>query len=504
MAVIGLVAACAGQGADDAAADDPGTDTTAAASEVDLPLAITGEVVATVDERFQSYNIEMVEVTGGEFWKPYDAGPGKVVRPPIDLSSERLRNLARALGPAYIRVSGSWANATYFDADGSSAGTVPEGFDGVLTGDQWSGVGEFARAVDGEVVTSFASSEGTRDSDGTWRGDQARALLQYSIDHDVPLVAAELFNEPGLPVGVPTGYDAATYGRDVATFTEVVDEVMPELRIVGPGATADVLPLLISPAIPAEELMEASASTLDVFSYHYYPKVSERCGSTEGPEVALTADFLSRVDASRDFYQDLRDKYVPEAPMWITETAQAACGGDRWAAQYRDIIRYVDTLGRLSAGDGDAVFHNTLASSDYGLIDEDDLVPRPDYWAAVLWARLMGPEVLAAEPADTVDDLAVYPRCTPNTDHPSVTYAVVNSSATSEHTVSAGSEDALVYLLSGDSLDADTVSLNGTVLNAADDGTLPAMEGEPAEGPITLPPATVAFVVEPTDAPACS
>jgi hypothetical protein len=27
--------------------------------------------VGTVDERFQSYNIEMVEVIGGRFWKPY-------------------------------------------------------------------------------------------------------------------------------------------------------------------------------------------------------------------------------------------------------------------------------------------------------------------------------------------------------------------------------------------------------------------------------------------------
>ena len=27
--------------------------------------------IGTVDERFQSYNIEMVEVTGGRFWKPY-------------------------------------------------------------------------------------------------------------------------------------------------------------------------------------------------------------------------------------------------------------------------------------------------------------------------------------------------------------------------------------------------------------------------------------------------
>ena len=32
--------------------------------------------IATVDPRYLSYNIEMVEVTGGRFWKPYNSGGG--------------------------------------------------------------------------------------------------------------------------------------------------------------------------------------------------------------------------------------------------------------------------------------------------------------------------------------------------------------------------------------------------------------------------------------------
>lgn len=65
--------------------------------------------ISTVDERFQSFNIEMVEVTGGRFWAPYNK-PGSVtpesaqaatlptpgippslfrVRPPIDLANPR-------------------------------------------------------------------------------------------------------------------------------------------------------------------------------------------------------------------------------------------------------------------------------------------------------------------------------------------------------------------------------------------------------------------------------
>ncbi|RUT42426.1 hypothetical protein WG29040_02260 [Pseudomonas sp. PAMC 29040] len=32
----------------------------------------TMKAVGTVDERYQSYNVEMFEVTGGKFWKPYN------------------------------------------------------------------------------------------------------------------------------------------------------------------------------------------------------------------------------------------------------------------------------------------------------------------------------------------------------------------------------------------------------------------------------------------------
>ena len=87
--------------------------------------------IGKVDSRFQSYNVEMAEVIGGRFWAPY-AKPGEQAqpintqasgglaleaslfrqRPPANLANRRLRALARGLGPAYIRVSGSWANTT--------------------------------------------------------------------------------------------------------------------------------------------------------------------------------------------------------------------------------------------------------------------------------------------------------------------------------------------------------------------------------------------------------
>ena len=41
------------------------------------PIAPSGMPrLGAVDQRFQSYNIEMIEVTGGRFWKPYRSEPG--------------------------------------------------------------------------------------------------------------------------------------------------------------------------------------------------------------------------------------------------------------------------------------------------------------------------------------------------------------------------------------------------------------------------------------------
>jgi hypothetical protein len=205
------------------------------------PLALapaTMPRIGTIDDRFQSYNIEMLEVTGGKFWKPYDskassshqgtrpsAAPGAegdtpagmdpgayAYRPPIDLANARRRKLAAALGPAYVRASGTWANTTYFFADSEQATKTPRaGFSGVLSRPQWKAVVEFARVVDAKIVTSFATSPGTRDADGIWTPTQAGKLLAYTKSLGGTVAAAEFMNEPTFAAmgGAPKGYDAA-------------------------------------------------------------------------------------------------------------------------------------------------------------------------------------------------------------------------------------------------------------------------------------------------------
>lgn len=497
-----LVAVACSESSESKGSTGSGTDASdtdnGAGPDVDLILSADGsELLATVDERFQSYNVEMIEVTGGSFWAPYDTGSNQEVRPPVDLSSERLRNLARELGPAYLRVSGTAANSTYFDADGSTGGLPPEGFNTVLTTDQWEGVGAFADAVDAEILTSFASSPGTRDEAGVWQPEVARSFLEYNRDNGISLAAAEFYNEPSLNLGVTGVYDAKAFGRDFATFQAIATEVLPSMQIVGPGAVDDETPLIgTAPVIAAEDMLEQVSPAFEAFSYHFYPKVSERCSSDEGPETALTQEFLSRVEADSSFYEGLRDTYEPAIPMWVTETAQAACGGDRWASRYIDVFRYLDEMGRLASGDGDVVLHNTLAASDYGLINEEDFDPRPNYWAAVLWQRLMGDRSLTPGIESPEEDLAVYVHCAAGSLDGGVTYLVLNLSETESREIATSASTADLYLLTSDDLLSGEIALGGDVMVPADDGTLPDLEPQSLDGSATVPPTSVAFVVD--------
>lgn len=450
--------------------------------------------IGTVDERFQSYNIEMVEVTGGRFWKPYDSrnsAPRSDLyeyRRPIDLHHARLRKLAAALAPVYLRISGTWANATYF-ADSDPTSRPPAGFDGVLSREQWRAVVDFSQAVGAEIVTSFAVSPGTRDAAGVWSSDQARRFLAYTYSIGGRIAAAEFMNEPNVAVnsGAPASDDAASYARDFGIFHAFVKQSFPEMLILGPGTAGE--------AASAADLLAASArDSVDAISYHYYGRLSERCSGRSAPEEALSEALLSQTDRTLGFYRSLRDTFAPGKPIWLTETAEAACGGNRWDATFLDTFRYLDQLGRLAAAGVQVVMHNTLAASDYGLLDERTLEPRPNFWAALLWRRLMGGTVL--DPGVPVEaGLHVYAHCQRGIAG-GVSLLIINVGRVPHVLILP--VDSERYTLHAADLQDNSVQLNDTPLRLDAEENLPRIAGiRAAAGALTIAPATITFLTVP-------
>ncbi|MBB5684767.1 hypothetical protein [Sphingobium boeckii] len=472
--------------------------------------------IAEVDNRFQSYNIEMVEVTGGRFWAPYGGPPGEMYRQraALDLANPRLRHLARQLKPAYVRVSGTWATNTYLPAEGEAVAKAPNGFNEVLTRDMWRGVVGFSKALDAPIVTSFAAGIGTRDAAGVWTPAQAQRLIDLTRSAGGSLFAAEFFNEPNMPFAsdLPKGYGSKEYVRDFKVFHAWARRAAPNMLILGPGSVgegsiATNLPPHLAEALrisTSDAMMAGTPGSVDAVSYHHYGSGSQRCAaqgmaSTTAAD-AMTKTWLTGTLKDAAYYAALRDKYEPGKPLWLTETAQAACGGSPWASTFLDSFRYVSQLGQLAQQGVRVVMHNTLSASDYALIDEDTLTPRPNYWAAVLWARLMGPKVLAA-PAAPSPEVGLYAHCLRGKPG-GVALAAVNSGTTAQSL--ALGKGAVAYVMTAAKLDDRTIEVNGAAPNVTGAGAVTGLAPRAVRSSLVLPPQSIAYVaVAGAGNPAC-
>ena len=144
--------------------------------------------------------------------------------------------------------------------------------------------------------------------------------------------------------------------------------------------------------------------------------------------------------------------------------------------------------------------HNTLATSDYALLDRDTMTARPNYWAAVLWHRVMGRVVLAS-PASPSPQLRLYAQCLRGVPG-GVGLMALNTGATAQ-TVRIGST-AQAWLMAAATVDARTITINGKSPDMDDHGVLTGLDPATVHGRVTIPGQAIAFVAVPrADNPAC-
>ena len=451
-----------------------------------------------INPRLVSYNVEMTEVTGGTFWKAYtDAqidGTEQVPPPdfskgvaamhqwydPIDTTHPRLIHLAKELGSCWVRISGTWATKTYYDFEGT--GVTPDGYQNRLTREQWLHLLNFVKAVDGKLLISVANCEGLHATEEPWNPSQAEKIFALSEAHGVPIDAVEFTNEPNMMegTGFPKGYTPAHFRRDQDLFHKWVRENYPKCMIVGPctcdaeavndGKTeasggagiADVLPSCNTAA-----LMEGCTEKLDVFSYHYYNGISDRMAAImpsmyTPAEGSLSEEYLGMAGKVAKAFCPYRDRYVPGGEMWVTESGDAGAGGHTWASTYLEVPRTLNELGAFSEATNGVIFHNTLASSDYGWLKHGSFDPRPSYFAVLLWKKLMGNTVYAsAEALREGAHIFAHDRADGKA---GVAYLVINNSWTDTTTVELPGEAEVSALTGPTGMRSRTMSLNGKEL----------------------------------------
>lgn len=486
------------------------------------------EVLRRIDSRLVSYNIEMTEITGGTFWKPYtdaqidgteevpinpnwrDKSSMTVYYDPIDLYNPRLRKLAKELGSVWVRVSGTWANKTYYDFDGHTNGEIPDGFQNLLTKERWTGVLEFIKHIDGKLLISVANCQGIHGAKEPWTPEQAKVIFDYSKEYGVPIDAVEFTNEPNMleASGMPKGYTGDDYCRDHDLFFAYIRENYPETLCVGPCTVGELFEdskkvtnrqggaaVTGFKIATTDELIGNTKEKLDVFSYHYYNGVSER-GAAMGAHWdfndVLSEAYLGIAGYRASNSSHIRDKYVPGGQMWVTEAGDAGCGGNTWASTYADVPRTLNELGAFTTVTDGVIFHNTLASSDYGYLQHGTFEPRPNYFAVLLWNRLMGAMVYDCGMVEEGAHIFAHSR---KDGKEGISYLVINNSK-SENTVVSLPKEAEVYVLSADRLRSRVMLLNGRELIMKENDELPDMNPIIVErGSLELAPATCTFIV---------
>ena len=201
---------------------------------------------------------------------------------------------------------------------------------------------------------------------------------------------------------------------------------------------------------------------------------------------------------------------VPKATrpdVWLGETGSAQAGGQsgvsgRWVAT----LWWLDQLGSLAVLHHKVQCRQTLSGSDYGLIDDQTMRPTPEFWASVLWRRLMGRKVYAARAEGAADTMRVY--CHENAAKPGggkkgrscLFLNLADAPVAVELGGGRGARQPELWLLESTALDSGSLTINKASPETAADGTVPALPGSqlvdcgPEQCVVALPPRSAAFV----------
>ena len=277
---------------------------------------------------------------------------------------------------------------------------------------------------------------------------------------------------------------------------------------------------------------------IDLISHHMYPLGA-------GDEANLRSKLLDPRRLDQGIHDRLRtiarivtNHTHGQAHLCVSETGGAYNSGQSGVTDsFASLFWWLDLLGALGKHGHDFACRQTLIGGRYGLVDLHTRQPNPDFWALLLWRRLISPKALrllrfTPKPAASANNatkpttsfLRAYAACARSNEMGlnvlgGVVLLLINLSSESTHHImvelqhqnstSTGGTTTTTevnltftprydYVLTADSLRSRSVKLNGVTLQALPDGSIPSFEGEVHAGRnVKVPPLSASFHVFP-------
>ena len=466
-----------------------------------IEVHVSDQTIAEVSDRFLSFTVDIAQVVGGKFWGSADqvdwvAGGSSPVDP-YDFDRPRLKRLVQNLSPAYLRIGGTAADETYYQM-GSARSTSPDPYHYTLNREQWDAVNRFAQEAGLELVFTLNAGRGPRDSRDRWKVENARELMDYSVEKGYKVVAWGFGNEPNFfPFAHGLWISVEQFTDEYTILKNVLDKVIPEAQLLGPACAFWPVVGELLPVFP--RFLERAGHLLDVVTWHYYPQQSRRSPIVTrkaSPTRMLSPNFLDETSRWSTWVESHRNNDAPQAEIWLEETGNAQCGGetglsDRFVAGFW----WLDLLGRLARSGQKVIMRQNLSGADYSLVNDAALEPNPDYWNSFLWNQLMGREVLDVQLSEQRSDLRVYAHRSRKAVPGGITVLAMNINRQESINLEFDTSSLEIYRCTADDWMGKDVMLNGYKLTTRFDGSIP--EVEPIilpKGSLDLPPLSYAFI----------
>lgn len=244
---------------------------------------------------------------------------------------------------------------------------------------------------------------------GVWEGDWDPSntidLMKYTISKGYQIDSWEFGNELS-GNGIGASVRAEQYGKDLIKLKDIMNELHKK---------SNLKPSLIAPGGFVDEkwyttLLDVSGSNvLNIVTHHIY-----NLGAGVDPNLVskiLDPSHLSKISGTFSNLQLIIQKHGPWASAWVGESGGAFNSGGRHVSdRFVNSFWYLDQLGMASKYNTKVYCRQSLIGGNYGLLNTTTFVPRPDYYSALLWHRLMGKGVLAVN-TDASSYLRTYAHC---------------------------------------------------------------------------------------------
>lgn len=327
----------------------------------------------------------------------------------IDFKKPRLRQLARALAPARLRLGGTMSERLIFSENDVPSATCEHCHKDphskslchsirklckhkilpffVMTGTKWTEINQFCEATKLKLLFTFNVL--LRDEHG-WYEENAKELLSYSKRKHYN-IDFQLGNEPNsfqhvFNISVPPH----TLAKDFLKLRRLLNSTgfYNHSMLVGPDTTRP------QPEHPycleyMTEFLSSGAKHIDVISWHQY-YLNSRTATLDDFWNPDTFDLLkTQIETMRNHTKKYRHK-----PMWLTETSSSYGGGAAGLSNsYAGSPLWLDKLGLAAKYNITTVVRQSLIGGNYSMLDKK-LEPLPDWWLSVLYKKLVGNKVL--------------------------------------------------------------------------------------------------------------